>query len=636
MKQSLSVPVMDTLLKVFSHLLNVQTIVLTIENVELADEEGLRLLVELTKTNSRSAVVLTALLVEEKSTSPRNSKISVPSFLMKAPSMKSSFSSGGGGYGGGGGSASSSAHAMSSQACQLDAFHSTAWARQYRDVIQKSKTTTSVTLENYTNEEIDKMLAAALGVQTVPPEISQLVQDFSGGSYFWVREILQFLKEHGPELFMDAIGENEKKDPENASLSTTDAGCGNDSGAGAGAGARIRPKINKPSPTHASSSPAALKNGNASSRALTNTQSFRNPNSSRSQPARNTSNGGGTNTHSQVKLDKLVLCRFENLHADVQHVLRTASIIGTTFSIQVLYGVLPSHLKVQMSNCIKNLLAQKWLYQDTDNETLYQFAHPHAHQIIYELTPSSERKLMHQHIGEYIEEVQGEDKACYAQLSYHYQHCNTDKSLRYAVLATTVLLESIEDIFDYGNCIDLLYGSFVCCKNTFDVDVLMKLVNDARASIERFDLNYHQKKSTGIFGMLFSSCLGDTSSVAPYSSSYKDGSSNTYPDCDDEDAQTLPNDENEEAQSQYERRTKRIMLQQLERLNDQLCEKYVDFVDSNDGEEAKDWQRSLLGLSAKDGVLSMLMRTLSVGPDEPQSVHQTSQHSPRYHAAAKA
>jgi len=49
------------------------------------------------------------------------------------------------------------------------------------------------------------------GVREVPIEISQLVQDFSGGSYFWVREILQFIKEHGPESFMSAIGENEKE-----------------------------------------------------------------------------------------------------------------------------------------------------------------------------------------------------------------------------------------------------------------------------------------------------------------------------------------------------------------------------------------------------------------------------------------
>jgi len=48
------------------------------------------------------------------------------------------------------------------------------------------------------------------GVEVVPPEISQLVQDFSGGAHFWVLEILQFLKDHGSEQFMSAIGEKSK------------------------------------------------------------------------------------------------------------------------------------------------------------------------------------------------------------------------------------------------------------------------------------------------------------------------------------------------------------------------------------------------------------------------------------------
>jgi hypothetical protein len=39
------------------------------------------------------------------------------------------------------------------------------------------------------------------------PELLQLVQDFSGGSYFWVREILQFIKEHGAEQFLSEVGE---------------------------------------------------------------------------------------------------------------------------------------------------------------------------------------------------------------------------------------------------------------------------------------------------------------------------------------------------------------------------------------------------------------------------------------------
>ena len=41
------------------------------------------------------------------------------------------------------------------------------------------------------------------------PDLAQLVQEFSGGSCFWVREIIQCIKDNGSEQFMQAVGEND-------------------------------------------------------------------------------------------------------------------------------------------------------------------------------------------------------------------------------------------------------------------------------------------------------------------------------------------------------------------------------------------------------------------------------------------
>jgi len=143
-------PIVDTMHKIFAHLLNLQTSLVIIENIEHADEASLELLVDLTsKLTSRSVIVLTALLFDDKSGQRRNSNI---------------FQTG-------------------RSSVQVDAFHSTAWSKIYKDVVLRNKNTTSITLENYTPEEIDKMLSVALGVRVVPPEISQLVQDFSGTCY---------------------------------------------------------------------------------------------------------------------------------------------------------------------------------------------------------------------------------------------------------------------------------------------------------------------------------------------------------------------------------------------------------------------------------------------------------------------
>jgi len=124
--------VKDTMFKIFAHLLNLQTSLVIIENIEHADEASLELLVDLTtKLSSRSVICLTALLVDDKN-GGRNKNI----FQSGMSGMRS---------------------------VQVDAFHSTAWSKVYQGVILKNKATISVTLENYTQEEIDKMLAVALG-----------------------------------------------------------------------------------------------------------------------------------------------------------------------------------------------------------------------------------------------------------------------------------------------------------------------------------------------------------------------------------------------------------------------------------------------------------------------------------------
>uniref|UniRef100_A0A7S3MF79 Guanylate cyclase domain-containing protein n=1 Tax=Spumella elongata TaxID=89044 RepID=A0A7S3MF79_9STRA len=547
-------PIVDTMHKIFAHLLNLQTSLVIIENIEHADEASLELLVDLTtKLSSRSVICLTALLVDDKN-GGRNKNI----FQSGMYGMRS---------------------------VQVDAFHSTAWSKVYQGVIQKNKTTISVTLENYTPEEIDKMLAVALGIREVPLEISQLVQDFSGGSYFWVREILQFIKEHGPESFMSAIGENEKEVAEPKTPLSP--------------GGRPTP-TNKPTPSKHTSMRQLH-----GAKSFVNATSMRNINASVSVSAAIMNQAGAQ--RSQVKLDKLVLCRFENLHSHVQHVLRTASIIGMTFNSVVLYSIIPRHLKDQMSDCIKALLNQKWLYQDTDNESLYQFAHPHAHQIIYELTPSSERSNTHKAIAAHMEFTCGEDRAQFGAICFHYQHCDTDKALQYAVKAVAVMLES-KNIFEYGDCLDLLFGCFSCCKNSFDVDVLMKLVNDTKNTIERLDLNHNKHAKRSFFDALFS-CSSDTSAVTPEESIQHKASFSSEKMSDGSNR----SDPSDLSDKNYELRAKLVFLEQLDKLNDRLCESYVELVDSDDAIEAKEWQRNVLGMSSKNNgnLLSRFARSLS-------------------------
>eukprot|EP01032_Pedospumella_encystans_P016953 gene16953-19319_t len=537
--------VLDTLVRIFTHLLSLQATVLIIENIELADEESLILLLELTKISTRCAVVCTALAeatVEEPCSPQKKNATSLSKF-------------------------------NNSTEYKSNAFNSTPWRKHFKDLILAHKTTTLINLENYTPEEIDKMLSVALGVRVVPPEISQLVQDFSGGSYFWVREILQFIKEHGPEVFMSAVGENEKE-------------------------------VDKPPPRPGT---AGAMMRAPSARMITRAPSFK-------QLSQRKLNIAAPH---QQQLDKLVLTRFGNMSTENQRLLRTASIIGMNFNSEVLQGVLPTHLKAQQAECMQILLHQKWIYPDGDLEFVYQFAHSHTHHIIYELTPSSERSNLHQLIADYIEVTYPDDRTQYAPLCFHYQHCDTDKALQYAVKATAVMLET-DDIFDFGDLLDLLTGLFECCCYTYyDVEILQRLVNQARSTIEDFDVSVKVEQGSrtcvSVLRNILSVCRctapRESYVVAPSSlplsrtksllslSVYKIPSTANFNlgELRDEDEIREMNHETDGGDINYEARTKRLLLLQIKTFRNQLSQRYVDLrEDSGTTAVAKEWQKEYL------------------------------------------
>jgi hypothetical protein len=562
--------ILEVLFRVFSYLLTLQPALVIVENMELCDEDSMKVLLELAKLTTSSGFLLTAL------TEANGAEDSTPT--------RTFF------------------HTRASY--HHEQMKSAPWSRQYCALIENHKSVTALKLTNYTPEEIDKMLCAALNITTVPPEISQLVQDFSGGSYFWVREILQFIKEHGADQFMSAIGEKEQSNNINVYATIEDL--------------QNRPKLKHT--TSMAAMNASPKKG-ASTRQLGKNASFRAP----------TANRVAAHPH-QVQLDKLVLCRFGNLSTDMQRILRTASILGMTFSGTVLHGVLVPQLRHQLAQCFESLLNQRWLYQDADNETMYQFAHPHAHQIIYELTPPSERTTIHQQIANHMEKIYRDDKSQYGLLSFHYQQCDSDKALMYAAKAIDVLLQ-VNSIYDFGDCLDLLSGSVACCRTTHDVDAMMVLVNRARIAIREYNLVAPVAAPQSFLGRLLAVFTGfgphvphriapgddekymdfHVEDVHPYGSgsgesllddgtvSTRSGNSRSSHGRSSAGMAGTPTNSRHSTQSDVlaeEKRAKRMLLQQVSRLYDDLSEKYVDVAEGLGAaatDEMKEWQKELLG-----------------------------------------
>jgi hypothetical protein len=423
--------VTETLLKVFAHLLNEKPELVIIENIQYADEESLNVLLGLTHLHTLSAVVLTGLgpdsLSGKKSTGPHGLHA-----IQRIDSFDSDMPGG-------------------------EEMAQNLWYNKFRGSVLFYDHATLITLDDFAPHEIDKMLCDALNLIQVPHEISQLVQDLSGGSFFWVKEIMHFLQEHGREEFLAAISSADDDYGHRRSGTNSNSGIASPRTSGIGGGLRLLTQA-----------------ANFTRKSILKRMStITSPENSVMVPKKTT----------KFKLESLVVCRFEKLTVDVQHVLRTASIIGVHFQTALLYGVLPTYLQCDMQPHIDSLLRQKWIHQDAEDSSLYQFTHPYAHKIIYDLTPSSERNHMHQIIADYIEHTNFDDPAQFPLLCQHNSHCNPEKAFHYTFKAINHLLDK-GSAYEIGQCVDLLQDSLHLLATVVDADVLQIMVYNVRRRVD--------------------------------------------------------------------------------------------------------------------------------------------------------
>ena len=109
---------------------------------------------------------------------------------------------------------------------------------------------------------------------------------------------------------------------------------------------------------------------------------------------------------------------------DEQRIARTASIIGTTFTADVLNNALPKQLRPYMTIILHSLVDTHWLNANSEQNpngmitVEYSFSHPLLHKTLYDLTPSSVKSKIHLSIAKYIEKIYFEDKLYFMSLGY--------------------------------------------------------------------------------------------------------------------------------------------------------------------------------------------------------------------------
>jgi len=452
--------------RIFSYLLNCETCVVIIERLYNADEESLNSLATFSEIRSKSVVVTTsipALDVEAMRTSEdtRHLLALFMSFnrlslfyicLFIAPACTHL-----------------TLHTHTRNRPQFSSTLKKAFAphlSKFRVAILNVPSTALVTVNLFTKGEIDAILQSYLANVQDTQALANIVHKFSGGSSFWVMEMIEFIKATGASEFEKVM--NADYNPTQASP-ILNAVSGADSPEVSAIGKKGRGverslsfmRVDSPGPgtTGTNTSVTTLKRLNTKER----------------------DRRVGTAAH-KSKLDAFVISRFENLlTSDDQMILKVASSVGFDFPLLILRGVLTPRLREKLDVSLQVLTKNHWVMDST--EGCFKFSHDFMRTTIYDLTPISERKQLHGVIAHCIKETYKQDPKYLVMLSEQYRHIDDASAFEYCCKAAVHMVR--HDVMDGPACLTLLQQSTNYCETMIDVEVVLKILSMVTNTIHR-------------------------------------------------------------------------------------------------------------------------------------------------------
>mmetsp|Transcript_27908 Transcript_27908/g.26759 ORF Transcript_27908/g.26759 Transcript_27908/m.26759 type:complete len:1469 (+) Transcript_27908:102-4508(+) len=347
----------------------------------------------------------------------------------------------------------------------------------YRKLCKHSNTRV-VIMNIYTIREISDLLCSVLGIERCPEELASMVHQFSGGIPFWIRKMALFIHSTGPEEFMTAMSprrnksnslEFQKNKSNSLTLKKNSSFCTHD----------LRPQGHESKDSSISTHVFPIQTARGDS-------SF-NIHGNRSQDNENTLYEN-EKSKTTGNLELFIVCRLEKLLKTDKSILRTASMLGRTFSENILFGILSGKLQNELENSIKSLIKNQWILEDQktslDGHRTYTFVHPLFYQTIYDLTPKSDRVRLHYAIASYIGGEYGDNPSYYPILGYHYglSEDARPKALENFVKASVHCMSHGPLFYDKG--LELLLQARIFIDTACDCEVVLLIIKYEKENLE--------------------------------------------------------------------------------------------------------------------------------------------------------
>jgi class 3 adenylate cyclase len=354
----------------------------------------------------------------------------------------------------------------------------------FRNQVVKLPNTSFMKMDDFNVSEIDAMIRQALNVTKIPLGLAAWIHQISGGSIFWISEMIEFLKTTSPEEFMKVLEGIEMKTREDNDAPKSPIAAGNPERRKLSISAHLKQKPAPQTSLFRSFSHRKDNNTDSFKQEKANSVLLKELNEPQEETQETIRDAAKKGTD-RSKLDLFIVVRFEKLPPDYQRILKTASVIGYTFSRHVLFGILPLNLKTNIHAAIKDLVKEHWITKDEHNEFLFSFNHPFIHETLYALMPMSDRKVMHKAVAEHYEQFSVDDPKYFGEMSRHYVYCNEVKALEYAV--KTVDYSLTQNDFDIEYNINILFDCVPLCKSMVDVEAVLRITLKTKFTLEEYD-----------------------------------------------------------------------------------------------------------------------------------------------------
>ncbi|MDH4261545.1 MAG: AAA family ATPase [Spirochaetia bacterium] len=226
-------------------------------------------------------------------------------------------------------------------------------------------------------------------------------------------------------------------------------------------------------------------------------------------------------------LNDVLLSRIDRLREEEQAILKTASVMGRIFAVDLLKELSPESLQSGMNSSLSSLEKNDFTFIENPDPLSYIFKHILIRDVAYNSMVGNARRELHRKLANILEDRNKENLSQSADtLAHHYINAGeSSKALEYCLIAAEKALSRYgnrDAIYYYEKSLELLYSLNLSAENAKIQEVLEKLAQAYGAdglyskSIELFEqcLPYRStalEKSDIYIGMgkVFSD-MGDT------------------------------------------------------------------------------------------------------------------------------